>query len=117
MSENDKDSIYNLLTNTSRSGNNFPSAIYLVGTTKTNDSPTDFTTAACFRNYNSVLARDEHPYADTEIVHPDQTSPSIPSMGGIWCTMMIPVELLPLTTSFGLILSKNLEIFLTTFRL
>ena len=59
MSENDKDSIYNLLTNTSRSGNNFPSAIYLVGTTKTNDSPTDFTTAACFRNYNSVLARDD----------------------------------------------------------
>ena len=65
VSENDEDPIYNLLTNTSRSGTKFPSAIYMVGSTKINVSPADSTTAPCCHNYHSVLSHDDLYYADT----------------------------------------------------
>ena len=82
MSENDKDSVYNLLTNTLRSGTKVTSAIYIVDTKKTNTSPDDLTTDDFCHNYYSIIAHDERSYADTDIVHPNQTSPYVPSMGG-----------------------------------
>ena len=81
MSENDEDYVYNILTNTSLSGTKLPSAIYMVGATKTNDRPDDLTTSACCHKYYSVIAHDDQSYADTDIVHPDQTSQSVPSKG------------------------------------
>ena len=82
MSEYDKDYVYNLLTNTSRFGTKLLSAIYLVGATKTNGIPDDLKIAACYHNYYSILAHDEISYADTEIIHPNQKSLSVPSTGG-----------------------------------
>ena len=58
-----------------------PSAIYLVDATKTNDRSDDLTTSACCNNHYSVLAHYEGYNADTEIVHPEHTLPSVPSTG------------------------------------
>ena len=68
-------------TNTSCSGTEFPSAIYPVGAKKTNDCHADLATADCCHGYYYVLDHNERFYSDTEIVHTNQTSPSIPSTG------------------------------------
>ena len=116
MPENEEDFGFNLLTNTSCSGTKLPSTIYLVDATKTNDSSAHLTTYG-YSNYYYVLAQDERSNADTEIVHPNQISPYVPSRGGIWWFMTIPTYMLLLTTSFDIILRENSDIFLTTFRL
>ena len=81
MSENYKDFIYNILTNTLRSGTELHSAIYLVDVTKTNESSADLKKAACCNNYYSVLAHDERYNADTKIAHTNQTTKYIPYTG------------------------------------
>ena len=81
VSENDKDLVYILLTNTSSSGTDFPSAIYLVNATMTNDISADLTTADWCNNYYSVLAHNDCSNSDTDSMHPDHTLPSVPSTG------------------------------------
>ena len=81
VSENDEYFVCNILTNTSRYGTNFPSAIYLVDSTKNNDRSTDLATAAFCNNYYSVIDHNERSNADIDILHLDQTLPSVPSTG------------------------------------
>ena len=83
MSENDEDFVCNLLTNTSRSGTKFPSALYMVDATKTNDISTELETSTCCDNYYYVLDHNERSNKDIKIVHLDQTLPNVPSTGEI----------------------------------
>ena len=46
---------YNLLTNTLRSGTEFPSAIYLVDAKKIDNISADLPTSDCYNNYYSVI--------------------------------------------------------------
>ena len=81
MSDNGKDLVCNLLTNTWRSGTGLTSGIYLIDTTKTNYSSSELTTSAFCNNYYSVLAHNKRSNANIEIVHPNQTLLYVPYMG------------------------------------
>ena len=59
VSDNDKDFVCNLLTNTFNSGTNLSSTIYLIDATKINDSSSDLATSACCNNYYSFIYRHE----------------------------------------------------------
>ena len=78
VSKNDEDFVCNLLTNTLRSGTELNSTIYLVDATKTNDRSSDFAKAAFCNKYYYVLAHYDCSNSDIEIVHINQTLPSIP---------------------------------------
>ena len=81
MSENDKDYVYNLLTNNYRYVTKLSSAIYMVGATNTNNIPTDLTTSDFCHNYYSTISHNDRSYDDTDIVHPKQTSPYVSFTG------------------------------------